>query len=180
MNLQTIIGRALVALIAPLAMYLASRYGQAELGGILSLGIGAIGGELLLRQAPPVGKGVPTQLIPLLLLAIPLLGGCAFLQKPATQNVVRCTGAVVSGCGEGALGTIAACLAAPANPTPCLLALLSTGSCATREALACRVRDAAQPPVIMGFTSIDDGPQRHREAQAEAFLKDVGITPVAP
>lgn len=179
--MKEIFGYVLTLLVAPLAGWLADHYGARDLAPILVGGFAGLGGRLLHTSEPPAGKGaLPTGLMPLLLL-LPLVHGCAWLQKPATQNVVRCTGSIVNGCGEGALGTIAACLAAPANPTPCLLALLSTGSCVSKQAIACRVRDAAQPPVIMGFTSIYGGEaQAHKEAQAEVFFHDVGVEPVAP
>lgn len=183
MNWQTIIGRALVALVAPLAAYLAAHYKQPELGGVLSAGLAAIGGELLLRQSPPAGKGAtPTGLMPLLLL-LPFLHGCAFFQRPAAQRTIACTADVVSTCKANVMPTVAACLSAPANPTPCLLALLGDAGCATKEALVCKAKQAAEPAVIMTLVEPTDAERfasERRKLNAERFYADVGMRPEAP
>lgn len=187
MNAQTIIGRALLALVAPLAAYVAAHYKQPELGGLLSAGIAAIGGELLLRQSPPGTVSLPKNAgisggsLLVLLLALPFLHGCALSQKPSTQRIVKCTGDVVSACKADVMPTVAACLAAPANPTPCLLALLETGRCATVEALACKAREATTP--LLTFVSPTDAEAdaaEHRRMAAQRFYSDVHVTPIAP
>lgn len=110
-----------------------------------------------------------------------LFSGCALFQRPAVQKVVRCSGEVAHACSGDVPPTILACLIAPTDPTPCLLALVETGKCVTKEALACRVRDVATAPAAMTLLSgpdvTDDG---RKERQAERFFQDVGITPVGP
>lgn len=129
-----------------------------------------------LDRVLPAKGAVPTQL--LLLLVLPLLHGCAFLQKPSTQHVVRCTAAVLNACKADVMPTITACLAAPADPTPCLLALLNTGGCVTTEALACKTRESVAVPVAAAFMSAPD--EGRRAEQAERFFAKVGVVPVAP
>lgn len=180
MNLQTLIGRALLALVAPLAAYLAAHYKQPELGGVLSAGIAAIGGELLLRQSPP-GKGsVPTGLMPLLLIGFlgTVLGtGCALLQKPSVRTVVYCTGDVLATC-KADLVQLLACLDV-SDPTLCALAVGNAAGCAGKEALACKVREAAEPSVKLTLVSPTADEER-RQVAAKRIYSELGVEPLAP
>lgn len=121
-------------------------------------------------------------LLPLLLL-LPLLHGCAFLQKPATQRIIRCTGSVAAGCKDNALPLVAACLAAIADPGPCMGEVLSAGVCITRESLACAARDASKPtpPLMTALMSpvADRGAEdQHKADQAKRWFDEVGLVPV--
>lgn len=184
MTAQSIIGYVLTSLVAPLAGWLCGHYGQTELGGVLAVGLAAVGGRLLHTSDPPAGKGPSAGVVSLLLLA-PFLGvalgaGCAWLQRPATQRVVKCSGDIVNACKADVLPTVTACLNAPANPTGCLMALLNAGGCATTEALACRVKQAAEPSVIMTFvspTAEEQAAADRRRANAARFYSDVGVRP---
>lgn len=151
-----------------------SPYMRAALGALAVL-------SALFTNLDKLGGAVPPAL--LLLLALPLLHGCAWLQKPATQKVVRCTGAVASQCASDVVPAVVACLAAPANPTPCLLALVNTAGCATTAALACRVRSAVAPAVIMTLVEPTDAERvasERRRMNAERFYADVGLRPESP
>lgn len=115
----------------------------------------------------------------MLLLLLPLQG-CAWLQHPAAQKAIKCTGDVIKACSADVLPTVTACLNAPANPTACLMALLNAGGCATTEALACRVKQAAEPSVIMTFVSPTDDERAasdRRRENAQRFYTDVGVRP---
>lgn len=182
MTAQSIIGYVLTSLLAPLAGWACSHYGQTELGGVLAVGLAGIGARLLHTSDPPAGKGsgAPLTFVALFLVLPFLGGGCAWLQKPKGQRVIACTGDVINACKADVLPTVTACLSAPANPTGCLMALLNAGGCATTEALACRVKQAAEPSVIM--TLVSPTPQEQAAAErrrenAKRFYDDVGVRP---
>jgi hypothetical protein len=179
--LQLIVGYSLMSIIAPLVGYLCGKHGAAELGVTLAGGIAGLGGVLLHRQAPPGTIAVPKNAgLLVLLLALPLLHGCALFQKPAAQRTIACTADVLSACQANVLPTVAACLNAPANPTPCLLALLGDAGCATKEALVCRAKQAAEPAVIMTLIEPTDAERfasERRKLNAERFYADVGMRP---
>ncbi len=177
MTWQSVLGYVLTSLVGPLAGWLCAHYGQTELGGVLAVGIAGLGSRLLHMADPPAGKGAtPTQLLPLLLL-LPFLGsGCAWLQRPATQKIIKCTGDVAGQCADGALEAVTTCLSAPANPTPCLLALVGEAGCATKEALVCATKQAAAPSLVMTLVE-NTGPEQHRREQAERFYADMGMRP---
>jgi hypothetical protein len=172
-RIQAVLGAGLVYL-AAMQPQLTGKAGQ--LAAII-LGIAALVGA-----DPKKLKGTPPALL-LLVFLLPLQGGCALFQKPAVQKVVKCTEDVIGACSSDVLPTVAACLAAPANPTPCLLALVTAGSCASTAALACRVQQAAQPSVIMTFvspTEAEAAAAKRRELNAQRFYADVGLKPEAP
>lgn len=156
-----------------------SPYMRAALGALAVL-------SALFTNLDKLGGAVPPAL--LLLLALPLLHGCAWLQKPATQKVVRCTGAVLATC-KADLVPLLACLDV-SDPTMCVLAVGNAAGCAGKEALACRVREAAAPSVMLTFTfgkatnfspdDIDKAAVRRREDNENRVYVDLGVYPVAP
>lgn len=152
-----------------------SPYMRAALGALAVL-------SALFTNLDKLGGAAPPAL--LLLLALPLLHGCAWLQKPSTQKVVRCTGDVASQCASDAVSAALACLSAPLNPMPCLLALVSPAMCATRDALSCAVREAEKPPSppagLRALLASPVSPDPIVAAHARRFYDETGLVPVGP
>lgn len=145
-----------------------SPYMRAALGALAVL-------SALFTNLDKVAGAVPPAL--LLLLALPLLHGCAWLQKPATQKIVRCTGAVLATC-KADLVPLLACLDV-SDPTMCVLAVGNAAGCAGKEALACKVREAAMPSVMLTLVSPTADEERRRVV-AKRVYAELGVQPEAP
>ncbi len=176
-RIQAAAGAGLV-LLATLQPSLTGKVGQFA---TILLGIAALVGAdpKKLKGAPPAA---------LLLLALPLLHGCAFFQKPGTQKAVKCTEDVVSTCGAS-LAQLASCLDV-SSPTACVLAVGQAAGCAGKEALACRVHEAAAPPVSSAGIAVsmtvrqgfidDQEASAQRQVVAKRVYAELGVRPEEP
>jgi hypothetical protein len=165
-RIQAVLGAGLVYL-AAMQPQLTGKAGQ--LAAII-LGIAALVGA-----DPKKLRGAPPALL-LLVFLLPLQG-CAFFQKPAVQKVVRCTGDVLATC-QADLVPLLACLDV-SNPTACVLAVGNAAGCAGKEALACKVREAAAPSVVLTLVSPTADEQRRQKA-ASLVYTELGVRPEAP